>query len=261
MITLHMLDMSNPTGFDASAAQAAGIWGIAGYIGGDTPHVWTAEEWQQYVVNPGMRCVFLIYVPPQNRAAYSTQAGIAWAQEAMQAAQVAYDAGVPKTAALILDIEANMESFGSDAACQAWTTYLQSQHVPQGVYGPRSAFLRWPAVPEVAWVAQWPGTYGPGDWPNVATPAQGLASVEAWQFEGGTNLFGVSADRSVVTYTQMNELPPRITVSTVEPAPAPSEPAQSGIPSARVSQALQSLQTALSDAQQALNDVVNELQL
>jgi len=258
VINLHMLDMSNPTGFDAEAAQAAGIWGIAGYIGGDTPHVWTAEEWQQYVVNPGMRCVFLIFVPPQDRTAYSTQAGIEWAKEAIQAAQLAYDAGVPKTEAIILDIEASMESSGSDAACQAWTTYLQSQHVPQGVYGPRSSFLRWPAVPEVAWVAQWPGTYGPGDWPNVATPAQGLAPVEAWQFQGGTNLFGVSADRSVVTYTQLDQLPPRITVPTVEPSPAP---VPSGIPSARVAQALQNIQHALSDAQQALSDVVNELQL
>jgi len=245
MITLHMLDMSNPAGFDAASAQAAGIWGIAGYIGGDTPHIWTTEEWREYVVNPGMRCVFLIYVPPQSRSAYSTQAGIAWAKVAMQAAQVAYDAGVPKEAAIILDIEAPMESPGSDAACQSWTAYLQSQNVPCGVYGPYSAFLRWPATPEVAWVARWPGVYAADQWPATARIAEGLAPVAAWQFEGGRNIFGVNADRSVVTYSQVDELPPRIGLPTANPTP-------SAIPVTKVRQALQSIRQTLSDVESEL---------
>jgi hypothetical protein len=242
MITLRMLDMSNPAGFDAASAQAAGIWGIAGYIGGDTPHIWTTEEWREYVVNCGMRCVFLVFVPPQIQIFYTTQAGIAWAKVAMKAAQVAYDAGVPRTAAIILDIEASMESPGSDAACQAWTTYLQSQNVPCGVYGPSSAFLGWPAVPEVAWVADWPGTYGPDQWPISATAAAGLAPVTAWQFEGGGTYFGCNCDRSVIT---LPSVPPRIGVPTAEPTP-------SAIPASKVAQGLQIIQQSLFDVEKEL---------
>jgi len=244
MITLHMLDMSDPTGFNVEAAQAAGIEGIAGYIGGFTPHVWTTEEWQRYVVEPGMRCVFLVFVPPQARAYYSAESGLAWADQALQAAQAAYDAGVPRTAALILDIEAPMVCAGSDSACQAWTTRLQSQNVPCGVYGPYDAFTGWPAVPEVAWVAQWPGGFANDQWPTVATPAQGLAPVAAWQFEGGRPLFGVIADRSVVTFTQTDQLPARIGVPKVEPTRL--------IPAANVQQALQNIRQTLSNVEKEL---------
>lgn len=41
---LFMIDVSNPTAAGVTS-MPSGYVAVAGYIGGDTPHVWTAEEW------------------------------------------------------------------------------------------------------------------------------------------------------------------------------------------------------------------------
>lgn len=242
MVTLRMVDMSNPSGFDPSAAQAAGVWGVAGYIGGETPYTWTAADWERCVVSPGMRVALLVWVPPQDPSAYTTSSAGQWAEQAVNAASVAWSAGVPETAAIILDIEAPMVGPGSNDACQAWTTVLEETNRANGVYGPPSAFPGWPATPEVAWVAEWPGTYGPDQWPTSATPATGLAPVTAWQFEGGGMYFNCNCDRSVIT---LPSLPPRIGAPTSEPEP-------SAISAIKVRQALGNIQQTLSDAEREL---------
>lgn len=43
-LPLKMLDTSNP----GTATLPKGYSAVAGYIGGDTPHVWTPEQWAQF---------------------------------------------------------------------------------------------------------------------------------------------------------------------------------------------------------------------
>lgn len=90
--------------FDAStppASAPAGYKAVAGYIGGDTPHVWTAEEWARF---DGLKKL-PIWVTSNPGAT----AGVK--NDAFMALEQLYELGVPKGAAVALDFETAVDQY------------------------------------------------------------------------------------------------------------------------------------------------------
>lgn len=72
-MTVSMLDASNPGTLDASQLWKSGYRAVAGYIGGDTPHVWTREDWGKF--NGWYKLpIWTASNPPDNSAAGTTAA-------------------------------------------------------------------------------------------------------------------------------------------------------------------------------------------
>lgn len=83
--------------FDASRPPAiapGGYRAVAGYIGGDTPHVWTAQEWQRFGNLPKLP----IYVR-SDPAANDPMANL------FEALAQCYRLRIPRGTAIVLDLE------------------------------------------------------------------------------------------------------------------------------------------------------------
>jgi hypothetical protein len=121
-----------PTGFDAAA----------GYIGGDTPHVWTIDEWQRL----GKLAKLPIWVQDNPRDAQQAQA------EAFAALSRLYHIGCPPGHAIALDLEMAVHPGYVDAfhKVMRWAGFYV------WVYGSRSVVMRNPAC-DGYWVADYTG--------------------------------------------------------------------------------------------------------
>lgn len=227
MRTLRMIDSATPQ--NLAAARAAGIEAAAAYIGGATPHVWTTDELKQ-LAQFDLR-VF-IYVPPQDPRYYAAATGAADMHAYASKFEALVAAGLAAYGDVVLvDIEEPMYAInpgGVNEYLQAWVTGAPGPQVAPGVYGPRAAFLGWPAEPRMAWVAEWlePSGQFSGTWPDAPTPAEGLAPISAWQFAGGVELPDVGVvDLSVVAAPD-NAVPGPIEQQAASAPAAPDAQAQ-----------------------------------
>lgn len=106
-----MADASKP-----ALPLPSGFGAVAGYIGGDTPHVWTAADWDKF---PGMRKV-PIFVRSGNAGAAGGEAD-GWA-----ALHELYKLGVPKHTIVVYDRETSSDAAGTAAfgAVVQWAGYF-----------------------------------------------------------------------------------------------------------------------------------------
>jgi len=151
-----------PPGFDAAA----------GYIGGDTPHVWTRDEWARLGKLPKLP----IWVQSVPTTAARAQA------EAFVALEQLYHIGCPTGHAVALDLEtavdpAYVTAFGAVMRWAGFRTW---------VYGSRSTVFGNPAL-DGYWVADYTGA------PHF--PAG--PTVRACQWQAGKLI-----DRSVIRWWQ-----------------------------------------------------------
>jgi len=123
--------------------DAAGASAVAGYIGGNTPHVWTRAEWQRFA---HVR-QFPIWVgsgrtngSSDGKIAVSAVRALGWA------------AHRPHRRAIICDVETNnMRAYLDDFAAEVWGAGFQTE-----VYESMSVVAANPGK-EGIWVADWDG--------------------------------------------------------------------------------------------------------
>jgi len=170
MSLYRMFDAAYPPTIAYPGCQAA-----AGYIGGNTPHVWTAEEWQRF----GHLYQFPIYVGAGR--ALGTDDGKA-AADAMHS--MGWRPGDPNRRACVLDMEDDIASnYVNEFAAVLWESGYETL-----IYESLGA-LQCNPCKEGVWLADWNGE------PDI--PA--YASVVAHQFAGNVAWDGTQVDLSVVT--------------------------------------------------------------
>lgn len=152
----------HPTGYDAAA----------GYIGGDTPHIWTLQEWRQL----GSTAKLPIWVQDGPQPSHAEA-------EAFTALERLYEIGCPRGSTVALDLETS-----ATAATQAYVKTFHSVMQWAGfyvwVYGSRSTVFTNPPC-DGYWVADYTGQ------PHFAAGP----SVRATQWTSGP-----AVDKSVVKY-------------------------------------------------------------
>lgn len=206
-----MIDASNPpnpAAVEALNTKVQNTLIIAGYIGGDTPHVWTQSEWESYSEIPGKVGIF---VPPQNPAIYNGESGVTWGHNAMDA----MPDYLPVDAVVVIDIEHAMwtqNPIGVNKALGNFVTTLQTHEYQAGVYAPYDAFLGWPQVPDLAWVSGTPNDFlqPPALDERVTSYLQSIKSLApfvAWQYLVSQQLDGSGVDYSLVMSTTTEESP------------------------------------------------------
>ena len=172
LLPYKMLDTSNP----GSARLPAGYKAVAGYIGGDTPHVWTGAQWAQFRGTPKLP----IYVDD-----YKTgrAAGVA---DAWDCLAKLFALGVKPGKAVAYDIETSKDAqraYGF-AAILNWAGFAV------WLYGSRSTLLTIPF--NDYWIADY--TDKP-HWP--------VRSARACQYANGVNIGGVTWDISCIRWWQI----------------------------------------------------------
>lgn len=122
-----MVDTSNP----GTSGLPKGYQAVAGYIGGDTPHIWTAQQWQQFKGVPKLP----IYVDDARSA--GTAAGEA---DAWNCLKILFSLGVPRGKAIAYDIETSKDAARADGfnAVMQWAGFVT------WLYGSRSTLLTIP---------------------------------------------------------------------------------------------------------------------
>lgn len=155
---VKIYDASNP------GTLPAGFDVVAGYIGGNTPHVWTPDQWASF----GKRKKLPIWV-------YTGRGGL---NDAQEAARQLYELKVPKGIPVVYDMETivdpvNVQHF---AGFMAWIGYRTWP------YGSASTIFKNPACSGY-WVADYV------DYPFMYPGRQ----VRATQYQNG-----VSYDRSLL---------------------------------------------------------------
>jgi hypothetical protein len=160
---LKMFDASTPPG-----SAPAGFDIAAGYIGGDTPHVWTATEWNRY------RHLLKLPIYVRSNPGTSGQA------DAFQALERLYELSVPTDMRVALDLETRIapEYVHDFNSVMAWAGYRL------WIYGSASTVFQNPAC-NGYWVADYAGK-GPFMYPH--------AMVRATQWTDGPVI-----DQSLVT--------------------------------------------------------------
>lgn len=140
-------------GADASTPDLAtlpeGTQVIAGYVGGDTPHVWTVDEWNQFLtVNPSMR--FLpIFV--DDKASFPSGTDLAMA--AVAAVRVrGWAPFQPNRRVIVIDAEENTNyEYYAEASDAIWSAgFVMVQYRSAGSVGnaqQNPPDLTWVAVP------------------------------------------------------------------------------------------------------------------
>jgi hypothetical protein len=164
---------------DASCPPAAPLEGIsvyAGYIGGNTPHVWTRKEWD--VFDGCKKLPIFVRSSP-----CGANQGIT---DAFAALRRLFELGVPKGTAVVLDLEAAVDvpyvnSFQS--VISSWAGYLL------WVYGSSSTLFQNPAC-DGYWVAD------PTNQPHSYEHPQ----VWATQYAENVSIDAAQVDLSVVRY-------------------------------------------------------------
>ena len=119
-----MFDAADPPSSPYPGCQA-----VAGYIGGNTPHVWTAAEWQRF----GHLRQFPIWTGyAEANPAHHGQQAVA----AMRAR--GWAAGRPDRRAVIVDEETEVNAAWIDAfAAVVWAARLPDVHLRVARHGPR----------------------------------------------------------------------------------------------------------------------------
>lgn len=131
-------------GFDASVpplhAPSGTRW-VAGYIGGDTPHVWTRDEWGRFPWHHKLP----IWVT-------SNPAGSHAENDAWYALRALYNLGVPRGKTVALDLETAQHP----AYVNAFNRVIRWAGYWVWVYGSESTVFANPACAGY-WVAKWDG--------------------------------------------------------------------------------------------------------
>lgn len=163
---------------DASVPPASRpqLYAIAGYIGGDTPHVWTPQEWH------GQPAQFRLPVfTAANREDIACAAGEdAWEIRAALAAL-----SVPVRFTVAVDIETRVY----DTYLRALDAYLAPR--PVMAYGSLSTLLRCPLTSGGRWAAEW------GHGIDPALQDIGQHGIRAFQWENAQQA-GRDYDLSVI---------------------------------------------------------------
>lgn len=154
MSLYKMIDASDPP------PDAAGASAVAGYIGGNTPHVWTRAEWQRFAHTRQ----FPIWVgagringTTDGRAAVDAALKLGWR------------AHRPQRRAIICDVEAfSMRVYLDDFAAEVWAAGFQTE-----VYESMAVVASNPGK-EGIWVADWDGIM---DLPNGTNAHQYVPNV------------------------------------------------------------------------------------
>jgi hypothetical protein len=162
-----MWDASTPP-----ASPPAGFDAAAGYIGGDTPHVWTLPEWRRL----GSLAKLPIWVQSHPTAAAGGE------QEAFAALEQLYRIGCPPGSTVALDLETAVDA----PYVNAFSGPLRWAGFHIWVYGSRSTVFRNPPL-DGYWVADFTGQ------PHFAAGK----AVRATQWTAGQVI-----DKSVVRYWQ-----------------------------------------------------------
>ena len=162
------------TMWDASTPPApapAGFDAAAGYIGGDTPHVWTRAEWKALAALPKLP-VWVQSVP-----------GTADAKtDALEALRRLFEIGCPRGSTIALDLETAVDPL----YVRAFGSVVQFFGYYVWVYGSRSTVFSNPPL-DGYWVADYTGM------PHFAAGND----VRATQWQAGKTF-----DSSVVRYWQ-----------------------------------------------------------
>ena len=163
--------------FDASeppASAPAGYRVVAGYIGGDTPHVWTEAEWRRF----GRLHKLPIWVRSNPREVNAEA-------DAFGALQRLYELRAPRGITVAIDLETAVDApyVRKFHSVMRWAGF----HV--WVYGSASTVFGNPAV-DGYWVADWAGK-GPFMYPHRMVKATQYANgpnydsslVKHWQYD------------------------------------------------------------------------------
>jgi len=194
-----MFDASTPPASPRSVAP--GTWAaVAGYIGGPTPHIWSAEEWGRFgTAHSGLKKLPIWVAAPAVHA-HAARVGFNVADlpspaaadmalsadaEAWTALRRLYALGVPKGSPVVWDMETAVAStyLRTVGAVLEWGGYLP------WVYGSASTVFDNPPL-HGYWVADYAGK-GPFmfDHPEVRAtqyasgPAVDSSTVKPWQYE------------------------------------------------------------------------------
>jgi hypothetical protein len=160
--------------FDASRPPARpfpGCAAVAGYIGGDTPHVWTLEEWNQASNNGALRQLpiwvasWAIHESPftQGRQAVNAAVALGWHPHHEERRVIALDLETAVHPEFVSDFarEVHLAGFG------VW------------VYGSESTVFGNPAE-QGYWVAAYPGPGPVLDFPEGHAVAHQYAAEVPW---------------------------------------------------------------------------------
>lgn len=148
---VKMADASNP---EALKAVAAGASIIAGYIGGDTPHVWSESDWRR----SEFRTLKKLPIFVRSQVVGET-GGLA---DGWTALQTLYNLGVPKNTYVVYDRETNTDKEATTAFGNVitWGGYLAM------TYGSRDNLFSHPGL-NGYWVADPTGVPHMNDHPGV----------------------------------------------------------------------------------------------
>lgn len=173
-LPLKMLDTSDP----GTSSLPKGYSAVAGYAGGDTPHVWTREQWARFEGIPKLP----IYVDDKKTGR------LAGVQDGWDCLQKLMALGVPagKGFAVAYDIETSKDA---DRA-HGFRSVLQWAGFRVWLYGSRSTVLTIPF--ENYWVADFTGK---PHWP--------LRHARACQFTPDVAIDGITWDVSVIRVWQI----------------------------------------------------------
>lgn len=153
------------------------LYAIAGYIGGDTPHVWTPNEW---AMQPAQ------FRLPIFTAADRQDIACAAGEDAWEIRAALAALGVPVRFTVAVDIETRVY----DTYLRALDAYLAPR--PLMTYGSISTLLRCPQTSGGRWAA---------DWTDVILTAEddiGTHGIEAFQW-ASSNMLGRDYDLSVIS--------------------------------------------------------------
>jgi hypothetical protein len=126
-----------PTGYDAAA----------GYVGGDTPHVWTLAEWRNLGSLPKLP-IWVRSNPPTG----ATQAAAQGKADAFAALEQLYKIGCPRGYTVALDLETAV----SGALVNAFGSVMRWAGFYVWVYGSKSTVFGNPGL-DGYWVADYTG--------------------------------------------------------------------------------------------------------
>lgn len=165
----HMFDAAYPP-----SSQYPGTQAVAGYIGGNTPHVWTSAEWQRF----GHLRQFPIWT------GYAEANPTDHGQQAVAAMhKLGWAAGRPNRRAVIVDEETEVDAAWIDAfAAVIWDAGYQTF-----IYGSLATVLKNP--PKEGYLI--------ADWNDVPTVPP-YAHVIGHQYKPNVSWDGTEVDLSVI---------------------------------------------------------------
>lgn|SRR6185437_8776051 len=168
-----MLDTSNP----GAAMLPAGYKAVAGYIGGDTPHVWSPQQWKQF---KGVRKL-PIWVDDIKTGPAAGEAD-GWA-----CLEALFKLGVPTGKVVAYDIETSKDA----NRAYAFAKVLNYAGFVVWLYGSRSTVLT------IQFADYWVADYtNVPHWPTVR-------ATRACQYEANVAIAGVTWDVSVIRRWQV----------------------------------------------------------